>query len=139
MQALQAAITHIDRAFCEMDNTYGRPVFNEWAIVSQDTRMLYHYSGQREARFMETFAEDLLALRQEMALDARDAPTGGEFGFTKAGHGAHYDAYVWLGPGYVLVCNHTEKSMAQIVSDPNWLRAQGVFVELSQHFTAHPL
>ena len=44
-----------------------------------------------------------------------------------------------IGATSYLVCNHTTRAMAEIRSDPKWLKAQPVFVELSDKFRADPL
>lgn len=136
---LTKAIDAIDNHLCRLDNTYGRPVFDEWAIVTSDGKMVLHYNGQREERFAMDFADEMQALRAELVADRADHFSGGEFGFTRKGAGTAFDAYICLGPGVFVVCNNTLKSMEEVTADPNWLRAQGTFVDLSQRFAVAPL
>ncbi|MGF1451439.1 MAG: hypothetical protein ACFB21_05135 [Opitutales bacterium] len=136
---LPKAIATIDAHLCRLDNAYGRPVFDEWAIVTTDGRIVLHYKGQREERFALDFADEMRALRAELQADGAETFSGGEFGFTREGTGTAFDAYICLGPGIFVVCNHTQKSMAELTADPNWVRAQGTFVDLSQVFAVQPL
>ncbi len=133
------ALTLIDEYLCRLDNAYGRPVFDEWAVVTEDGRGVWHYCGQRESHFGLTLSDDLVKLRAVLAADRVETYTGGEFGFARDGDGLAFDAYICLGEGLFLVCNHTSKSMAAITADPNWKRAQGVFFDLSQRFAGRPV
>lgn len=133
------AIKLIDERLCGLDNAYGRPVFDEWAVVSTDGRLVFHYCGQREDSFSIDLADNLVSLRTEIQKDSRVPQTGGEFGFTVDGHGAAFDAYVCLGQGTYLICNNSRKSMPQITADPNWLKAQGIFLNLAAAFASNPL
>ena len=136
---LPKAIETIDTYLCRLDNAYGRPVFDEWAIVTIDGRMVLHYCGQRAERFNLDFADEMRALRTALRQDGALTFSGGEFGFTREGEGSAFDAYICLGPTLLVVCNHTQKSMAEITSDPNWVKAQGIFFDLSQRFATEPL
>lgn len=136
---LAEAIEIIDEELCRLDNAYGRPLFDEWAVVSADGRLVFHYNGQREERFAEDFPDDMAHLRAEIEADGGESFTGGEFGFVREVDAHCYDAYLCLGPGRFLVCNHTRKCMAEVTRDPAWLKAQGVYVDLSQRFAMNPL
>lgn len=136
---LDTAINQIEKLFTQMDALYGGSVFDEIAVVGFDEKQVkvYDYKGPREAEFQADFAEDSQALRRELL--AAKTENGGEFSFTREGHGARTDAYICLGPGLYLFCNNTLKSMKEITQDPNWLNAQGEFLNLSQYFAVDPL
>ncbi len=133
---LEAAIEHIRRDFKKMNEAYGRPVFDELAILglgSGGPRM-HFYDGPREAEFMAGFADDSVSLRRELVADQSEE--GGEFSFTREGEGPGFDAYICLGPGLFLFCNNTKQSMREVTLDPGWLDAQGDFLNASQRFAA---
>ena len=136
---LSTAIDRIQRSFEKMKEAFGRPVFDEIAIIKMvGSRLsLEFYNGPREAEFLDDFADDSQALRRELMADGTG--DGGEFSFTREGDGAATDAYICLGVNTYLFCNHTEKSMKEISDDPSWVGAQGEFLNLSQVFTVDPL
>jgi len=136
---LESAVTFIKKSFGKLDAAYGRPVFDELAIVglSGSELKLHHYDGPNEEGFLSEFADNTLALRKELTED--QSALGGEFSFTREGQGAGMDAYICLGPEVYLFCNHTQKSMQEITQDPKWLDAQGEFLNASQGFAVDPI
>lgn len=135
----QTAVSRIAQSIAQLDAAYGRPVFDELAIIGLDGEelKLHHYTGPNEDGFLAGFADNTMALRKE--LTGEQTGLGGEFSFTREGEGAGMDAYICLGPDVYLFCNHTGKSMHEITQDPEWLNAQGEFLNLSQYFAVDPL
>jgi len=136
---LDAAIDRIRKSFNKMNEAYGRAVFDEIAIVGLEGSelRLHHYDGPREADFLKEFADDSTSLRRE--LTAEQTGRGGEFDFTREGEGEGIDAYICLGPDLYLFCNNTVKSMKEVTEDPQWLEAQGEFLNASQFFAVDPV
>lgn len=135
---LDEAAKQIQDCAKKMNDRYGRTVFNEWAVVSlakQKARIL-SYTGPRNDDFLKSFAGDLGALRAEL-LD--DKYTVGDFEFARHGVGTGFEAFMVLGDGIYLICNHTNASMNDISKDPKWLNAQVPFAELSDAVRANPL
>jgi len=137
---LESAIARIKKSFTKLNEAYGRPVFDEIAIV-QATEVtslsLKYYEGPREADFLNEMMEDSVALRNDVG-DTRNN-LGGEFGFTREGGGEGIDAYICLGPRVFLLCNNTAQSMEEVTKDARWLTAQGEFLNASQFFASDPL
>ncbi len=135
---LDAATSRIAKCFAKMDEAYLRPVFDELLVVSRNSGevKLLHYSGPREETIMATLADETAALRQS---GGHIDPKPGEFDFTREGVGSDFDAYICLGTDLFLLCNNTEKSMEEVTADPNWLAAQGQFLNASQFFAVDPL
>ena len=128
---------HIKLCQEQMDSRYGSPVFDEWAIISlvENRARVLAYTGPRNDDFLKNFARDLGSLRTAL--------TSGEFGpgdfeFARHGVGPAFEAFMALGEGMYLICNNTVQSMDTIGRNPRWLGAQVPFVELSEHFRAHP-
>lgn len=135
---LDAAIALVSQHFARMDKVYRRPVFDEWALVrlEAETDTILHYTGPRPDAIAAELPDDLKYLRAE--LQRTDHPAGAfEFARTAAGTGV--DAFLVLGDGNFLVCNHTTKTMQEVASDPLWTAAQGHFVNLSERFGVDPL
>lgn len=135
---LSEAVERIKHSIRAMNEAYGRPVFDEWAVVNlQPVRgQVLEYSGPRFADFQSNFLENLVPLRSEMELDDISA---GDFGFSREAAGQDFDAYIMLGSDLYLLCNHTGKDMEAITRDPSWKRAQLPFVQLSEKFRDQPL
>lgn len=131
------AIDLIQSCGAKMTAQYGRPVFDEWAILKLNgvTEVAY-YSGPRPSNFLSTFARDSHTLSQETAGRSYAA---GEFEFARDSSGTAFDAFLALGGGCILVCNSIKFSMADIRKDPLWLKAQVPFVEMTERFRASPL
>ena len=122
----------------QMNARYKKVVFDEWAVVSlaQKKSRILDYSGPRNDDFLKNFANDLGSLRTELLNDQRGV---GDFEFTRHGVGTLFEAFMVLGEGLYLVCNHTLHSMDQITKDAHWIDAQVPFVELSDKVRANPL
>jgi hypothetical protein len=122
----------------EMNDRYGKSVFDEWAIVSllQHHARILAYVGPRNDVFLKNFANDLGALRTEL-LNAKYS--AGDFEFARHGAGTKFEAFMVLGEGFYLVCNNTQASMNEIAKDPRWLDAQVPFAELSDKVRSSPL
>lgn len=134
---LAAARQQIQNSFARMDSIYLRPVFDEWAILSASPKQgLVAYAGPRAENFRQQLADDSEPLRTIVAGRPQDA---GDFEFAADADGTRYDACLKLGGSTYLVCNHTERAMADIRRDPKWLKAQAVFFDLSQKFREDPL
>jgi len=136
---LSTAVSRITKSVSKLDAAYGRPLFDELAILAFVGRELelHYYRGPNEKGFMAEFADNTVALRTELTDD--QTSLGGEFSFTREAEGASMDAYICLGPDIYLFCNNTAKSMQEVTEDPRWLDAQGEFLNLSQFFAVDPL
>lgn len=134
---LTAARQHVQSNFARMDALYKRPVFDEWAVLSSVAKLgVVAYSGPRVESFRQNLPADVEPLRTIVA--GRPFAVG-DFEFAPEADGTRYDACMKLGETVYLVCNHTARAMAEIRRDPKWLKAQGVFFELSEKFRADPL
>jgi len=135
---LDEATKAIKQCAEEMNAHYKKVVFDEWAIVSvahKQSRIL-NYIGPRNDDFLKNFANDLGALRTELVQAKHGV---GDFEFTRHGVGTLFEAFMVLGDGIYLICNHTANSMDGITKDAHWLDAQVPFVELSDKVRANPL
>ena len=135
---LEALTKAVNRCAEQMNARYQKVVFDEWAIVSvaQKKSRILNYLGPRNDDFLKNFANDLGSLRTEL-LKAGRGP--GDFEFTRHGVGTLFEAFVVLGEGLYLICNHTSNSMEGITKDPRWIEAQVPFVELSDQVRSDPL
>ena len=135
---LEEAIKAIKQCAEQMNARYHKAVFDEWAIVSvaQKKSRILDYLGPRNDDFLKNFANDLGALRVELA-QARHGV--GDFEFTRHGVGTLHEAFMVLGEGIYLICNATMNSMDGIAKDARWIDAQVPFVELSDKVRANPL
>lgn len=135
---LPDAVGLVKKAFLKMNEAYGRPVFDEWAIVDLSTIQghIHEYAGPRHAAFQKDLHDNLAPLRSEIEQTGL-AP--GDFSFVRDAAGADFDAFVVLGNNLYLLCNHTTKDMEAITRDPQWKKAQGPFVSLSERFRLQPL
>ena len=122
----------------QMNDRYGKTVFDEWAVISlrQDQGRIIAYIGPRHDAFLTTFAKDLAPLRAEL-LSAKYGP--GDFEFARHGVGTVFESFMVLAEGVYLICNHTTSSMNEIAKDPRWLNAQMPFAELSDKVRSSPL
>ena len=133
---LAVARTHITAALARMNAAYGQPVFDEWAVLTVGGQGVLAYSGPRPERFRREMPDDAAPLRAEAA----GQPSGiGDIVFALQAGGTRYDAFLRLGEASYLVCNHTTKSMAEIRTNPGWLKVQPVLFELGEKFRADPL
>jgi hypothetical protein len=135
---LATARQHIQGSLGRMNALYGKPVFDEWAILSPAAKHggVLAYAGPRVEEFRPHVADDAGPLR---ALTAGRTFAEGDFEFAPEAGGTRYDALLKTGATSFLVCNHTAKTMVEIRADPRWLKAQTVFFELSEKFRADPL
>ena len=134
---LAVARTHITAALARMNAAYGQPVFDEWAVLGLGgPGGVFAYSGPRPDRFRRQMPDDAAPLRAEAA----GQPSGiGDIVFALEAGGTRYDAFLRLGQASYLVCNHTTRTMAEIRTNPGWLKAQPVLFELGEKFHADPL
>src|SRR5450432_3125295 len=106
----------IKQSAAQMDAFYGRPVFNEWAIISlaENKARVLAYVGPRNDDFLKNFANDLGALRSEL-LDANYGV--GDFAFARHGTGTLFEAFMVLGSAIYLICNNKHETMDAIARD----------------------
>ena len=135
---LEEAAKLIRACASQMNDRYGKIVFDEWAVVSliHHKARILSYTGPRNDVFLKNFANDLGALRAEL-LDSKY--TVGDFEFARHGVGTGFEAFMVLGEGIYLICNNTTQSMDSISKDPRWLGAQVPFVELSDKVRSDPV
>ena len=135
---LEEASKLIRACASQMNDRYGKVVFDEWAVVSliHHKARIVSYTGPRNDAFLKNFANDLGALRAEL-LDSKY--TTGDFEFARHGVGTGFEAFMVLGEGIYLICNNTVQSMDAISKDPRWLGAQVPFVELSDKVRSDPV
>lgn len=121
-----------------MNSAYHGVVFDEWALVSfmERTGKLIAYTGPRREDFQKNFAADVKDLRVELLSNTHGI---GDFEFARHGVGTKAEAFMIVGQGIYLICNHTARSMEDITKSPLWLNAQIPFVELSDQFRASRL
>ena len=121
-----------------MDACYGKPVFDEWAVIAlaENKARVLAYVGPRNDDFLKNFANDLGSLRAEL-LDVNYGV--GDFAFARHGTGTRFEAFMVLGPAIYLICNNTHESMDTIAKNPKWLNAQVPFAELGDELRMDPL
>jgi hypothetical protein len=122
----------------QMNALYHQVVFDEWAIVrfAQRKGQLLSYTGPRKEDFQKNFVGDLNELRVGLLGNTHGV---GDFEFARHGVGTKVEAFLIVGQGIYLLCNHTARSMDDITKNPLWLSAQKAFVELSDQFRSSPL
>jgi hypothetical protein len=135
---LDEASRQIKECAARMDAAYHKTVFDEWAVVLFRERrgVVLSYTGPRREDFQRNFAGDFKDLRVPLLTGTHGI---GDFEFARHGVGTKAEAFMILGHGIYLICNHTASSMDIIAKDPLWLNAQVPFVELSDEFRANPL
>jgi hypothetical protein len=138
IMTLDEARRQIKECAASMDAAYQQTVFDEWAIVSFRERkgIVLNYLGPRREDFQKNLASDLQDLRVQLLSNTHGV---GDFEFARHGVGTKAEAFMVVGQGIYLICNHTASSMDNIARDPLWLQAQVPFVELSEKFRADPL
>src|SRR5688572_9775992 len=127
---LVETMTAVRSCATQMNAQYGKPVFDEWAVVSllqQQARVL-GYVGPRNDEFLKSFADDLGSLRLALLNGKYQA---GDFEFARQNTGTKFEAFMTLGDGVYLICNNTQFTMDEIAKNPQWLRAQEPFAALS--------
>jgi len=138
IMTLEEFIPQVKACSKRMNEHYGRPVFDEWAVVSlvhHQARVLA-YLGARNDDFLKNFANDLGTLRMELLNDKYQV---GDFEFARQGEGTKFEAFMVVGPGIYLICSNTQTTMNEIAKDPRWLTAQVPFAELSDKIRSNPL
>jgi len=135
---LDEAINHIKDCTGQMDARYGKPVFDEWAIVSlaENKARVLSYVGPRNDEFLQNFVKDLGTLRTELLGGKYGI---GDFEFARHGTGTGFESFMVLGQGLYLVCNKIGETMDAIAKNPKWIGAQVPFAELSDKVRANPL
>lgn len=122
----------------QMNAQYGKPVFDEWAVVSllqQQARVL-GYVGPRNDEFLKSFAADLGQLRTALLNGNYQV---GDFEFARDNAGTKFEAFMTLGEGLYLICNNTQSNMNDIAKNPKWLSAQEPFAALSDKVRSSPV
>jgi hypothetical protein len=116
---------------------YSKPVFDEWMILAPGAKHagVVAYSGARAESFRGELPADVEPLRA--MVEGRQLAVG-DFEFAPEAAGTRYDALMKIGGSAFLICNHTNKTIAEIRADPRWLKAQTAFVDLSEKFRADP-
>lgn len=132
---LNVAMEKIRQCAQQMNANYGKPVFDEWAVVSlkRGHEKLVSYMGPRREHFQKNFANDLGSLRAEL-LTSHHEP--GYYDFARHGVGTGVEAFVCAGEELYLICNNTTRSMDDIAREQRWLEAQKVFANLTEEFQA---
>jgi len=122
----------------QMHVRYGKPVFDEWAIVSlaEHPGHVLDYIGPRKDGFKKNFLADAGALRAGLMNAEYEI---GDFEFARYGVGTGFESFLVLARCVYLICNNTTESMEGITKDPRWLVAQVPFVELSDKVRSDPL
>jgi len=135
---LDEAIAQIKHCARQMDERYGKTVFDEWAVVTlaEGRARVLFYQGPRHDDFLKNFAKDLGSLRAGLLNENYGV---GDFEFSRHGTGTGFESFMMLGQGIYLICNNTRESMDSIAKDPRWLAAQVPFVELSDKLRPNPL
>jgi hypothetical protein len=128
----------IKTSAARMDALYGKPVFDEWAIISlaENRARVLAYIGPRNDDFLKNFANDLGSLRTELLNDEYGI---GDFAFARQADGTHFEAFMILGVAIYLIFNNTQDSMDNIAKDPRWLKAQVPFAEIGDTLRINPL
>lgn len=122
-----------------METLYGRPVFDEWAVIALDragVATLLAYEGHRAESFAKELPEDSRALREAAAVRTCEI---GDFEFVHQAAASHLDAFLRLGASAYLLCNLTTGTMEDIRREPRWLKAQVAWFEMGEVFRADPL
>jgi hypothetical protein len=135
---LAAARQLIESSLERMRALYGQPVFDEWIVLAAGARRadVLAYAGPREEGFRSDLPTDVQPLVAQAGGQKLEV---GDFDFTTQGAGTKYDAILKVAEMTYLICNNTEKSMAEIRADARWLKAQAAFFELSEKFRHDPL
>jgi hypothetical protein len=138
---LQDAIRHIRECAAAMQQDYGRPVFDELAVVrtAGPRSYLAWYEGPRQDEFVRNYSGNIASLRAELRSRFTGSATLGDFEFAHDGASGECDAIVAVGDGLYLICGNTTQTVADITRDERWRVAQAQFLELCERFRADPL
>lgn len=127
----------IEATMKRMSALFGGPLFDEWAVVrTRRPASVELYAGPRSSGFRGNFSRDIVPLEREAANRSHNP---GDFDFAQSATGTQFDAVLKLGDDSYLLCNNTGFSMAEIRSNPLWLKAQVPFLALSEKLRADPL
>ena len=121
-----------------MDALYHGPVFNEWVVISliKSRASVLHYEGPRADTFSRQLQSDAASLAA--AMEGHQYAVG-DFEFVQDASGSSFDAMIRLGDATYLLCNNTERSMADLRASIAWRESQKPFLALTQKFLASPL
>ena len=135
---LDAAVKLVNQCAERMNSVYRDVVFDEWALVNfmERSGRILSYVGPRRDDFQKNLLNDLAGLRVELLNQTHGV---GDFEFARHATGTQVEAFMIVGQGLYLICNHTSHSMEEITKNPLWLGAQIPFVELSDKFRADRL
>lgn len=135
---LETACSRIHDCMNAMEALFGRPLFDEWAVVAVSGAKghILSYTGPRSTEFGQALARDLRHLRQHIGGGRLQA---GDFEFSRDAEGTGFDAVVAMGGDVYLLCNHTESAFSDLAADPLWRKAQVPFVDLTEAFRMRPL
>ena len=135
---LEQAQQVIKKCAEQMEECYGKPVFDEWAVISlaENKGRILDYIGPRKEGFRKNFLADTGSLLEGLLHNQYEI---GDFEFARHGVGTGFESFLVTGHGTYLICNNTSQSMDGITKDPRWLGAQVPFVELGEKFRADPL
>jgi hypothetical protein len=134
----EAAVVRISETVSRMNELYGRPVFDEWALlaVAGNRACVLAYEGPRRAGFVQGLSGDLVPLRAELDGMARDP---GAFRFAREADGTRVDACIVAGHAIYALFNATNSCVSRIVEDVRWRRAQSPFASLAERFGLDPV
>ena len=98
---LEKADKLIKACIDKMKEIYKRPVFDEWAVVSNaDTGgLVLAYEGPRVEKVQKGFIDDLRFILSDMT-SGQYQP--GDFVFSRNADGANFDAFIVVGEGLFL-------------------------------------
>ncbi|MFM2082951.1 MAG: hypothetical protein RL380_1642 [Verrucomicrobiota bacterium] len=130
---LDAAVKLVNQCAERMNSVYRDVVFDEWALVNfmERSGRILSYVGPRRDDFQKNLLNDLAGLRVELLNQTHGV---GDFEFARHATGTQVEAFMIVGQGLYLICNHTARSMEEITKNPLWLGAQIPFVALSDTF-----
>src|SRR6185369_729440 len=130
---LPDALSKIQKCARDMNASYGKTVFDEWAVVSLKAgrEKIAGYIGPRRDDFQANFSSDLGSLRADLLTTKHDI---GHYDFARHAAGTSFEAFVCVGDEMYLICNNTQRSMHEITREARWLEAQKAFAELTESF-----
>lgn len=109
---LPTARARIEEATARMNQVYGRPLFDEWAILSLSAKgCLSAYGGPRAEAFRKALPDDVGPLF--VATKGKEIHEG-DLEFAEHAEGTAYDVLMKIGPVSYLVLNHTGETLANL-------------------------
>lgn len=136
---LEQAQQVIAQSFAQMNTAYGATLFDEHLVLAKRAdgkSVLLDYEGPRGVEIREQLMQDTRILRASIPQTRFEA---GDFEFVRHAEGSYFDGVMQLGEGIYLLFGHTAKSMHELTQEPNWKKAQVLFVGLSERFRLDPL